>query len=377
MGSADPGYTVVIGAGACGLAAAMELAAETEVLVLESADGIGRGASSRNSEVLHAGLYYTPGSLKARLCIEGARVIHQLGAEGRIGIDVCGKAVIALGEEELPALKALQRNAEENGVTDLRLLDVSALRERLPRIRAAAGLFSPRTAVLDSHSLLEHFRRSALSRGAELLFHHRVTGVERRGDSWLLRGQGPEGAFELPAAAVVNAAGLYSDRLAEAAGLDLDRHDLRLRWNRGEYFAAARWTAADFAHLVYPMPSADGHLGIHLTRDTGGGIRFGPSLEKWPGEEDYRQDLRLRPAFCRDLARWLPDLREEDLQPAGTGLRARLMRFGAGRPRDFHIAEESEAGLPRWINLIGIESPGLTASPAIGRRVRELWKTTA
>ena len=401
---------IVIGAGAVGLAVAAELAPRGSVLIIEREDGYGRGISSRNSEVVHAGIYYEPGSLKARLCVEGRRRIETWAAEGRFAYRRVGKFIVATEEDERPALQALLDRGRVNGVPELRPAAPEEL-AALPALRVCAALWSPDTGILDSHGLMRFLLERAQAGGAELVLNSLVTALRPVAGGWeleveeagtdkvsdeesdstsdtvsldpsssvdtlprILPVRGPR--TTVSARRVVNAAGLYADQIAALAGLDVEGEGLRQYWCRGEYFAPAPGAALPLAHLVYPVPPAEGqgHLGIHVTLDLAGGLRFGPSVE-WlspPGRrrEDYAQDLRLRPLFARNLRRFLPEVREEDLLPAGVGLRPRL------RPsRDFVIREESGRGLPGLVTLIGVESPGLTCAPAIGRMVGQLLES--
>lgn len=365
--------TVVIGAGTCGLACAAELAAHGSLLLVEKEPGIGRGASSRNSEVLHAGLYYPPGSLKHRLCREGAKTIRDWAAGGHFPLSACGKLVLAPSADDLPRLETLAANARSCGVIHLETLSARQVAEREPAVLCHGALWSPDTAIFDSHALMSYQYSRAQLAGAEAVFGHTLVGVRRAGSEYVLTLQEESGRVEVGCRAVVNAAGLYSDTVAALAGIDVDRAGLRLYWNRGEYFAWRPARRPVIRHLLYPVPGGvDGHLGVHLTLDLGGEVRFGPtSSPVTENREHYEQDRSGRTAVAASVSRWLPGVEEPDLEPCLVGMRARLAAPGSPA-RDFHIHEESARGLPGWVNLIGIESPGLTASPAIGVHVRNL-----
>ena len=394
---------IVIGAGAVGLAVAAELASRGSVLVVEREDGIGRGISSRNSEVVHAGIYYQPGSLKARLCVEGRRLIEGWAAQGRFGYRRAGKFIVAVEENERPALQALLEQGRANGVAGLRWAEPGELEAAEPAVAACAALWSPDTGILDSHGLMRFLLDRAQAAGAQLALRSRVVALRSIDSGWELSVVEDEraeavsdevsdtssdtGSSDLSSAAdtargprtvvsarrVVNAAGLHADQIAALAGIDVAGEGLRQYWSRGEYFAPAAGRSIPFRHLIYPVPPAEGqgHLGIHVTVDLGGGVRFGPSAQ-WPDpvhsrREDYRQDGSLRGLFAASLRRFLPGLEARDLEPAGVGLRPRL------RPaRDFVIREESGRGLPGLLTLVGVESPGLTCAPAIAREVARL-----
>jgi L-2-hydroxyglutarate oxidase LhgO len=365
--------TVVIGAGACGLACAAELSAHGSLLLVEKEPGIGRGASSRNSEVLHAGLYYPAGSLKHRLCREGAAAIRRWAAEGHVTLSACGKLVLAPSADDLPRLESLAANARACGVSRLETLSPRQVAEREPAVICHGALWSPDTAIFDSHALLAYQFGRARKAGAEAVFGHTLVAVRRAGPEYVLTLREESGRVEVGCRAVVNAAGLYSDAVAALAGIDVEHANLRLHWNRGEYFAWRPARRPVIGHLLYPVPGGvDGHLGVHLTLDLGGEVRFGPTSGPVTEiRECYEQDAGGRAAVAASVSRWLPGVEEPDLEPCLVGLRARLAAPGSPA-RDFHVHEESALGLAGWVNLIGIESPGLTASPAIGVRVARL-----
>ncbi|MFH0946434.1 MAG: NAD(P)/FAD-dependent oxidoreductase [Planctomycetota bacterium] len=367
----------VIGAGVVGLAVARELSSRGSVLVLEREDGIGRGVSSRNSEVVHAGLYYRPGSLKARLSVEGRRMIEAWAGGGSFPYRRVGKLLVATSEEEAAQLEALSETARENGVDDLRPLSASEVTRIEPDVRALTGFLSPSTGIVDSHGLMRYLLRSAQGNGAQIAFCCRVREIRvlKPGFELILNEHGKE--QRLRTRFLVNAAGLESDRLAQQVGLDLETERLRHRFCRGEYFQLTPSCPVRVGRLVYPVPVRGGHLGIHLTVDLQGGMRLGPSLEFMEETgladrvEDYRQDDRLRASFLKAARRYLPALNADHLAPGGVGIRPRLAGPTEGE-RDFYIREEGARGLPGLVNCIGIDSPGLTAAPAIGRHVAGL-----
>ncbi|HBL18230.1 MAG TPA: FAD-dependent oxidoreductase [Elusimicrobia bacterium] len=356
----------VVGAGVVGLAAAARLARpDRSVVVLESHARHGVETSSRNSEVIHAGLYYPPGSLKSLLCHEGRRRLYALAGEAGIFVRKTGKLVVAADPSEEPALERLRRGAEAAGAEGLRLLDGAETRRLVPGLRAAAALWSPETGILDSEELMRHLLGKATDAGAIFLFGSPLTAVERRPEGWVLT-FGPSGE-RLCAPVVVNAAGLHSDRVAELAGIGIDEAGYRLHWCKGCYFRCRR--PIPLPHLVYPVPEAHG-LGVHLTPDREGRVRLGPD-SAFVHSLDYDVDPALRASFHAAASRYWPGLAPEDLDPDTAGIRPKLSGPEGGF-RDFVIAEESARGLPGWINLIGIESPGLTAALAIAERVAAL-----
>ena len=361
----------VIGAGVVGLAVAARLAPEHPgLLVLERRERHGMETSSRNSQVVHAGLYYPAGSLKARLCVEGRDRVWDLCRRHDVPHAKTGKLITATRAEELPALDAVETAARGNGVPVERL---SAARARAlePAVRSVGALWSPESGVVDAHGLMDHFLRRALDAGATLVPRAELVGLEHTSGGYRLTLAGPSGAESFTAERVVNAAGLEADTVAALAGVDVEAAGYRLHWCKGSYFSASSRIARLVSRLVYPLPGRES-LGVHVVLDTGGRLRFGPDAEYLAARvEDYRVDPGKRGAFLEAARRLLPDVAEEDLEPDIAGIRPKLQ--GEGEPfRDFVVAEESARGLPGLVDLIGIESPGLTASPAIAEEVARL-----
>ncbi|MBI5059940.1 NAD(P)/FAD-dependent oxidoreductase [candidate division KSB1 bacterium] len=368
----------IIGAGVVGLAVAAELAPRGSLVVLEQAWKYGQSTSSHNSEVVHAGLYYPPGSLKARLCIEGNRLIRDLSAAHAIGYRRIGKLVVATTEREAELLRDLRANAEACGVSDLTWLEPPEVAELEPELGATTvgGLFSPSTGIVDSHGLMSYFLHTAQQAGADVVYHSEIVGIERTAGTYRLTvriGQG--GTDTLTAVRVVNSAGLHADRVAELAGLSVDALGLRQHWTKGYYFALTGAFKPQLQHLVYPIPDkAHGSLGVHAVLDLSGGLRFGPTAELMDKAiEDYGFVAADPISAAQAIDRYLPGISDGDLAPVMSGIRPKLTLPGQPQ-RDFYVAEESAHGLPGFVNLIGIDSPGLTASPAIARRVGELLK---
>jgi L-2-hydroxyglutarate oxidase LhgO len=370
---------LVVGAGIVGLAVAAELSrALRRVVVIERRSSFGLGTSSRSSEVVHAGLYYVPGSAKARLCVEGAAMIAERCARLGIALERRGKLVVAFYESEESALLELCANAEACGARDLEIWDCRRLGREEPRIEAFAALSSPRTSVVDSYDLVRSFAVEAVSRGVDVAYRHRLAALERSGDAWLASIVGPDGAtFELCTPIVVNAAGLGSDAVAAMAGIDVEAAGYRLHPCKGDYFALSGRASRGLGRLLYPLPEASLRgLGVHLTVDVAGQARLGPDathlpkapLEAGDPEFDYRVDEGKLASFLAAGRRLLPWIEAGDLTPDRSGIRPKLS--GPGEPaRDFVIHHEADRGLVGLVDLIGIESPGLTAAPAIAREV--------
>ncbi|OLZ81078.1 NAD(P)/FAD-dependent oxidoreductase [Chromobacterium violaceum] len=348
---------VVIGAGVVGLAVARALAqAGREVVIVEAEPAMGLHASSRNSEVIHAGLYYPAGSLKARLCVAGRDALYRYCAERAIPHRRLGKLIVASRESQLARLDALEAQARANGVADIRRLTASEARALEPALDCAAALLSPSTGIVDSHALMLSLLADAEAAGAQLALASPVEGGEVTPDGVALRVAG----MALLAKRVVNAAGLFAPDVARAiAGLRADSIP-QARYARGVYFSLQG--RAPFSRLVYPLPEAGG-LGSHLTLDLAGQARFGPDVE-WVDGVDYRVDPARADAFYRAVRAWWPQLPDGALAPGYAGIRAKIA--GPGEPdADFVIQGPAVNGAPGLVNLFGIESPGLTSCLAI------------
>jgi L-2-hydroxyglutarate oxidase LhgO len=359
---------IVVGAGVVGLAVAASLIAEGHrVIVLERRAGPGLEVTARNSEVIHAGIYYPEGSLKAKLCVAGREALYQRCERLGIGHRRTGKLIVASALDELEALEFLRARGSANGVPGLEILDERQVQALEPDVRAVAALYSPTTGIVDSHGLCLSYAAEAERGGAMLVFHSDVKSIQARAGGWNVEAVDDRGETgRLSCGAVVNAAGLASDEVARRAGMDVDASGYRLHLCKGDYFSLSPSAPVSIQRLVYPLPAGAG-LGVHANLDLGGRIRFGPDVE-YVDEIRFDVDPDKRNGFARQVARYLPDLRAEWLEPEGAGIRPKLS--GPGEPfRDFVVAEESAAGFPGLVNCIGIESPGLTAAAAIASRV--------
>jgi L-2-hydroxyglutarate oxidase LhgO len=362
---------VVIGAGVVGLAVAASLArAGRSVVIVERNDAIALETTSRNSEVIHAGIYYPADSLKAELCREGREALYVRCEEQGIGCQKLGKIIVATQEDELETLEKLLVTATENGAPGLELLDSAQVQRLEPKVSAAGALLSPATGIVDAHGLSLSYLAEAEAHAAVLVLNSEVTGLRLHAGLWETEVRSEEGeSHKVISAAVVNAAGLASDRIAELAGVKIDQQGYRLHFCKGDYFSLAPGASVRVSHLIYPVPVQAG-LGVHATLDLGGRIRFGPDTEYIP-EIRYDVDPAKGEAFAKAASRYLPAVEAGMLSPDYAGVRPKLAAEGEGF-RDFVVSEESALQLPGLVNCIGIESPGLTASSAIGRRVRDL-----
>ena len=357
----------VIGAGVVGLAIARRLAlAGHEVVLLETESAFGTHTSSRNSEVIHAGIYYPTGSLKARLCLAGRRALYRYCAEHGVHHERIGKVIVACDESELAGLRKYQEQAKTNGVDDLTLLGRAEIAVLEPEVRCVAGCLSPSTGIVDSHGLMLAYLGDAESRGASLALGSPVVSgrVERNGI--VLEVGGAEPAI-LECRTVVNSAGLGAQAVARSiAGIPPATIPPSF-YAIGHYYTLSG--AAPFRRLIYPVARPD-WLGVHVTIDLGGRIKFGPDFA-WIDRVDYRFDTGREAAFYAAIRRYYPGLRDGSLQPGYTGIRPKTA--GPGEPaQDFSILGPRAHGVAGLVNLFGIESPGLTSSLAIADHVLEL-----
>ncbi|MGZ0188448.1 MAG: NAD(P)/FAD-dependent oxidoreductase [Alphaproteobacteria bacterium] len=359
---------IVIGAGVVGLACAKFLAeAGREVIVLEATDMIGSETSSRNSEVIHAGIYYPTGSFKAKACVEGNRFLYAYCAERGIPHKRLGKLIVASEESEAPRLQALKDKAAENGVHDLEIFSAKDIEQMEPAVRCVGGLLSPSTGVIDSHSLMLAYQGDAEAAGAMIAFLSPVIGGRIRPEGGVEVDVGGEEPMTLAADLVVNSAGLDAvDIASRFDGAPVDKFPTA-SLAKGNYFSLLG--KQPFSRLVYPMP-VPGALGVHVTVDLGGQCKFGPDIE-WIQERDYDMDPSRADSFYAAVRAYYPGLEDGALVPSYAGIRPKI--HGPGEPQpDFMVQGPVDHGIDGLINLFGIESPGLTASPAVAQAVLRL-----
>jgi L-2-hydroxyglutarate oxidase LhgO len=364
----DSFQITVIGAGVVGLAVADELAAAFQnVLIVEKNTGFGQETSSRNSEVIHAGIYYPPGLLKSRLCVKGNRLLYETCVRRGIPHKRLGKLIVATSAQECHELEKIREQARQNSVTGLTTLGKKQIRTLEPEVKGVTALFSPSTGIIDSHSLMRSFLWNAEEKGATIAFRACVTAIRLENDGYDVEINAGEYRFRTKV--LVNCAGLYSDKVAALAGMDIDKLGYRIKYCKGNYFTLS--PAPKLRHLVYPVPVENNEsLGIHATIDLNNRVRFGPDSE-YIDTLEYSVDESRKYSFYEAIKRYIPNITAEGIQPDMCGVRPKLQ--GPGEPyRDFVIKEEQEAGRPGLINLIGIESPGLTSCIAIARHVSSL-----
>lgn len=355
--------TVVVGAGVVGLAVAAALArAGHEVLVLEVAESIGTGTSSRNSEVIHAGIYYPQDSLKARLCVEGNRRLYTYCARHGVNYRRCGKLIVATRQDQLTALHSIQARAQANGTEPLQALDANQVRALEPQLRCHAALLSPATGIVDSHGLMLALQGELEDCGGQVVLRTEVARVESAGLGMCLT---TADGTRLGVRQLVNSAGLHAQALAlRIAGLE-PRHVPPAYFAKGHYFALQG--ACPFSRLIYPVPE-DAGLGVHLTLDLAGQAKFGPDVLWVTDPYDLSVDPSRAAGFYDEVRRYWPGLRDGALLPAYAGIRPKLQSPGEAA-RDFMVQGPASHGVPGLVNLFGIESPGLTSALALAEHV--------
>lgn len=361
----------IIGGGVVGMACAARIARQgRSVLLLERHARPGQETSSRNSGVIHAGLYYPTGSLKALTCVEGRELLYSRCESHHVAFRKTGKLLVATVPEEEAKLERIQARALDNGAGAVEPLDARQIARLEPRVRAISALWSPESGIVDVHELLYSYQKEALDHGATLVFETDVEGIDRAAHGFTLvtLGRGGERA-SVTCTALLNAAGLCADRVAERAGVDIDALGYRYHYCKGDYFALAPELRGLVRHLVYPAPVQAG-LGIHVTFDLGGKLTLGPDTE-YVSAPSYVVDAAKRSLFAEAARRYLPELRADQLSADYAGVRPKLQGPN-DEFRDFVIEDATPHGVPGLVNLLGIESPGVTASDAVARRAAAL-----
>jgi len=373
---------IIIGAGVVGLAIAQKLARrDRKLAVLEKHDSFGQETSSRNSEVIHAGIYYPRDFLKSRLCVEGNRLLYAWCREHNVPHAGIGKLIVATTEEEASSLEAIRSGAEQNGVPGLEILGKKQLLSMEPEVSALSALLSPTTGIIDSHHLMQSLLLAAEDKGAVMSCRAKVTAIQLDDKGYDMEIN--NGEYRIQTKTVINSAGLHADQIAALTGIDIDARGYRLKPCKGNYFSAS--PAPRLRRLVYPVPMKNNvGLGIHATLDLTGRVRFGPDSRYLDKEEIlcltstqngnglplksalslYKVDEDRKEAFGNAIRKYLPGFDAAALHPDMSGIRPKVQ--GPGDPvMDFIIREESSCGYHGFINLIGIESPGLTSCLAI------------
>lgn len=370
----DAGITI-IGAGVVGLAIAEKLSGEfNDVFIIEKHSSFGQETSSRNSEVIHAGLYYPRGSLKSSLCVEGRDLLYEYCRNHEIPFKKCGKLVVATSDYEVTLLNEIKKTGAGNGVSDLMILERNEVLQIEPNIYAIKAIFSPSTGIVDTHALMKRYETNTLNNGGNIAYGSEVKGIRKIQDGYeIILTDSDQREYSFTTRIVINSAGLTSDLIPLMAGIQDER--LKIKFCKGEYFRLKAPKNKYISHLVYPVPyhNLEG-IGIHVTIEMDGGVKLGPDVTYLESNiYDYKVDPAKQETFFRSAKKFLPFLEFDDLSPEMAGIRPKLQ--GPGEPvRDFYIKEESQKGYDGFINLIGIESPGLTSSLSIANYVRNLIK---
>ncbi len=357
---------LVIGAGAIGLAIGNELSANYEdIVIVEQEETFGRHTSSRNSEVIHSGIYYPPNSLKAKLCVEGNSMLYEFCDENSIPYKKTGKLVVANSENDVNYLHWLIKNGEANNVKELELINAENIRFLEPGIIAQQALFVKSTGIFDTHFFMKKLEETFQQNEGFAVYKMRVETIEKKGDFYQVYFSNGE---IWQTKWLINTAGLFCEKIAKMIGINTEQEHLKIHYCKGEYYKLRN--PINISKLVYPVPDSSGiFLGIHLTLNLNGEIRFGPNAY-YVNELSYQFDENYKEEFLKAIEQYLP-IKAEDLHPDDCGIRPKL-QGKSDQFRDFYIQEESKRGLPKFINLMGIESPGLTASLAIGKYVKKM-----
>ena len=363
----------IIGAGVVGLAIAENVSkTHNNVFLIEKHTSFGQETSSRNSEVIHAGIYYTKDSLKARLCVEGKWMIYDYCKKYDIPFNNCGKLIVATSEEEISVIEGIRLTALKNGVDDLSFLEREQISELEPNIFALKALFSPSTGIVDSHSLMKQYETNSYNNGCQIVYGSEVTGISQIENGYKINlFDADKNNYSFTTRIIINSAGLTSDKVSEMVGISDD--SLKIHFCKGEYFRINPPKNRLINRLIYPVPhqKMEG-IGIHVTIDIGGGVKLGPDVKYLESNiYDYKVTPSKQEAFYKSVKKFLPFLEFDDIAPEMAGIRPKIQK--PGEPlRDFYIMEETIRGYPGFINLIGMESPGLTSSIAIAKYVNGL-----
>ncbi len=371
---------IVIGGGVVGLACAAESAKRGySTLLVERHESFGQETSSRNSEVIHSGIYYPTGTLKARLCVTANNNLYDECNRAGVWNRRCGKLIVAVASDEIEPLKKLYERGIANGVDGLRLLDAGEVKRIEPHIECNAAILLSTTGIIDSHQLMKSYLLEAKEHGADSAFGVEFIAGELKDGRYHLRLRDTNNEdVKVEAQYVVNSGGLRADKVAEGFGIDIDKAEYRLHHNRGHYYSVSGLKNNMISHLIYPLPHS--HLvsvGIHMTIDRSGRMKLGPDTEylndSLPESEWYKFDDSRREKFFNAVHRYFPSLKLDNLSPDQVGVRPKL-KGSEETVKDFIVHEESNKGLPGLVNLIGIESPGLTCSREIAREVFRILK---
>ena len=364
---------VIIGAGVVGLAITHRLSSiGKKIILLERHNTFGQDASTRNSEVIHGGMYYPIASLKARLCVEGNRILYEICSQNDIVCKKTGKLITANTDNEIKNVEKIYQQGLNNHVSGLRIIDEKEIKDLEPHIRARYALYSPETGILDVQELMQYFETVSLENSVDIRYDHVVTDLAKNGNDYFVTVKTSDGRIEAFATEVlINAAGMFADKISAMLGIDIDGNHYKIHWVKGEYFNISKRHTGKITHLVYPTPTAIS-LGIHVRLRLDGTMALGPSA-MYVDEINYDVDPAHMQQFYDEGKEYLPFLNYADLSPDISGIRAKRQAQNED-VQDFIIRNEEDKGLPGFINLVGIDSPGLTACLAIAEMVADIYR---
>ncbi len=368
----------IIGVGVVGLAIASKLSEEySDIIVIEKNGSFGQETSSRNSEVIHSGIYYPKDYLRTQLCVSGNRMLYELCNKNNIPYKKIGKLIIVQNKTEENEINKLFLNAKENGVSNIEMISIDKIKSIEPNIIATSAIFAAETGIIDTHSLMKYYEHKAKSKDVMFAYNCEVVDLGKDNNNYRISIKDISHEItSIKAEIVINSAGLGSDKIAQMIGIDIDKENYRIYPNKGEYFSIISAKNNMISHLIYTCPLKKlKSLGIHAGMDLNGRLKFGPN-EKDVKEIDYTVFEDDREEFFTAISAYLPSLQKEDLIPDMAGIRPKL-KFINDKPNDFIIKEEKDKNLRNFINLIGIESPGLTAAPSIADYVLNIIKGRA
>lgn len=362
----------IVGAGVVGLAVAAYVSKiNKNVLLIERHESFGQETSSRNSEVIHASVYYPQNYLKGKLCLRGNEMMYDICKKNNIPHSNTGKLIVSVNEDEEAMLPELLELAENNGARSVRMISQVEIKRLEPNVNATAAVYCPSSGVVDSHSLMKYFETVAKENGVDFAYSVEVREINKNSSGYKIRVRDTDDKdYEFSTRILINSAGLESGNLAQLAGIDIDRAGYRINYHKGIYFRVMHGFGKFPKMLIYPVPPESGSVGIHTCPDLAGGMRLGPHFF-WSDEIDYTVDETYQDLFYQTAKQYLPFLKKEDLQPDMAGIMSSIQKPGESM-KDFVIKHEVNIGLPGFINLIGIESPGLTSAPAVGEMVAGL-----
>ncbi len=357
---------LIIGAGIIGLSIAKTLSdGNKNVVIVEQEDSFGRHTSSRNSEVIHSGIYYPKFSLKSLLCVKGNALLYDYLKKEKVPFKKCGKFIIASSESEKEGINRLFENGTSNGVPGLQVITGDEIKKKMPYIKARYGIWVPSTGILDIHALMINLKQKIIENDAIIAFNTKVTNIVKKHTGYEITFHD---GYKILSDVVVNAAGLFSDHIAKLVGMDIDNNYYKLSYCKGEYYRTN--VIKSVPNLVYPLPPSNlDSLGIHTRLFLDGSLGFGPNAY-YVDNLDYSINEKYKQLFFESISKYI-DISEEDIYPSDTGIRPRL-KDGKKHNYDFIIKNERENGFPNFINLIGIESPGLSCCLSIAEYVKEI-----